>query len=79
MCAYYVCIYVTVQCLCGVHIMLLLLLGPHRKSVMEREELMEDLYEKKIEILERNVLETQVYTRKKRKLEKERDEVNSLN
>jgi len=43
--------------------------------MMEREELMEDMYEKKIEILERNVYETQIYTRKKRKLEKEREEV----
>ena len=42
---------------------------------MEREELMENMYEKKIEILERNVLETQIYTRKKRKREKEEEEV----
>jgi len=55
---------------------MLLLLGLDRKALMEREELVEDMYEKKIEILERNVLETQVYTRKKRKREKERDEVN---
>ena len=57
---------------------MLLFLGPDRKTMMEREELMEDMYEKKIEILERNVLETQVYTRKKRKREKERDEVDQL-
>lgn len=56
--------------------LMLLLLGLDRKALMEREELVEDMYEKKIEILERNVLETQVYTRKKRKREKERDEVN---
>lgn len=43
--------------------------------MMEREELMENMYEKKIEILERNVLETQIYTRKKRKREKEEEEV----
>ena len=43
--------------------------------MMEREELMENMYEKKIEILERNVLETQIYTRKKRKREKEVEEV----
>lgn len=36
---------------------------------------MENMYEKKIEILERNVLETQIYTRKKRKREKEVEEV----
>ena len=57
---------------------MLLFLVPDRKTMMEREELMEDMYEKKIEILERNVLETQVYTRKKRKREKERDEVDQL-
>jgi len=57
---------------------MLLFLVPDRKTMMEREELMEDMYEKKIEILERNVLETQVYTRKKRKIEKERDEVDQL-
>ena len=43
--------------------------------MMEREELMENMYEKKIEILERNVLETQIYTRRKRKREKEEEEV----
>ena len=43
--------------------------------MMEREELMENMYEKKIEILERNVLETQIYTRRKRKREKEEVEV----
>ena len=58
--------------------LMLLFLGPDRKTMMEREELMEDMYEKKIEILERNVLETQVYTRRKRKREKERDEVDQL-
>ena len=46
-----------------------------RQTMMEREELMENMYEKKIEILERNVLETQIYTRKKRKREKEEEEV----
>ena len=46
-----------------------------RQTMMEREELMENMYEKKIEILERNVLETQIYTRKKRKREKDEEEV----
>ena len=50
-------------------------IGYCRQTMMEREELMENMYEKKIEILERNVLETKFYTRKKRKLEKEQEEV----